>query len=411
MHRDRRLKLLVLTSTFPRWHDDASPRFVADLCAGLARSMDVTVLAPGAAGAAAIEQWDGYTVRRFRYSWPATTQRLADGAILPNLRRNPLLGVQVPVLVGAQYIAATRVMRQERFDAIHAHWAIPQGLVAALLKKHFRVPTVITTHGADVYALNRGPVRWAKRAALRSSDGVTAVSTHLRQQLIALGVDETRIQVLPMGVDTRRFTPALRSESLREALNANGPILLFVGRLVEKKAARYAVEALPAVLGLHPMARLIVVGDGPQRRELEQLVRDRGLTESVQFLGPVSNSDLPAYYASADVFVGPSVVERGGDTESFGVVFAEAMASGCPVVTTDAGGITDVVEHGASGIVVPQRDATAIAAAVNSILSDSARSGDLRRRGIERARAFDHGVIQPAYAELIRSVAEQRRAA
>ena len=129
-----RLKLLVLTSTLPRWTSDTTPTFVADLCASLAQTMDVTLLAPASDGAAPIERQGGVEVRRFRYMYPARLQRLADGAIMPNIRRRPLLAAQIPPFVLAELGAAWRLMRAERFDAIHAHWALPQGFLAALLK-------------------------------------------------------------------------------------------------------------------------------------------------------------------------------------------------------------------------------------------------------------------------------------
>lgn len=402
-----RLKVLVLTSTFPRWKGDTCPMFVADLCAGLSERMEVTVLAPGAEGAASVEAWGGFTVRRFGYGWPARTQQLAVGAIMPNIRRRPILALQVPPFFIMQLWSAWRLMRRERFDAIHAHWAVPQGIVASILKRLFKVPVITTTHGGDIYALRGGPAMVMKRWALRSSDRVTAVSSPLRDEVVALGSDAARVSVLPMGVDTRRFRPDAGSAAIHRELNpAGGPVLLFVGRLVEKKGARYAVEAMPAILEERPDARLIVVGDGPEREMLETLAADRGVAASVRFLGAFANDRLPELYASADIFVGPSVVEANGDTESFGVVFAEAMASGCVVVTTDVGGIADLVQDGETGIVVPPQDSHAISAAVLRLLDDSVLRDGLRLRALRAIRErFDHRRLHAEYVSLIERVA------
>ncbi|MEX2225012.1 MAG: glycosyltransferase [Dehalococcoidia bacterium] len=401
-----RLKILVLTSTFPRWEDDTCPVFVADLCRSLATTMDVTVLAPGAHRAKSLEAWDGFTVRRFRYAWPSRAQLLANGAILPNIQRNRWLLAQVPLFVLCELWAAWRLMRRERFDIIHAHWAIPQGLVASLLKRRFGVPVVITTHGGDIYALRDGAALIAKRFALRTSDRVTAVSSALKAEVVALGIDERRVDVLPMGVDTSRFTPDASSPQLRAMLNPAGPVLLFVGRLVEKKGARYAIKAMPEIAAAHPDARLLVIGDGPERRMLEELVRAFGVERNVAFLGAVPNRDLPAYYASSDVFVGPSVVEENGDTESFGVVYAEAMASGCAVVATDVGGVSDVTGNGEFARMVPQRDCDAIARTVCALLSDREVHTAARARGIRAMRErFDHMRIHRSYADIIERLA------
>jgi glycosyltransferase involved in cell wall biosynthesis len=380
--------------------------FVADLCQGLARRFDVTVLAPGSSGAVARERDDGVGVLRYTYSWPPSTQKLADGAILPNLRAHPLLAAQAPLLVAAQLHAAWRLARTGAFDVIHAHWALPQGWIAALLKRAYGIPVLTTTHGGDIYALKSAPAIRAKQFALRSSDRVTAVSTALKRRVIALGVDEQRVDILPMGVDTSRFAPDAASPELRTRINPLGPVLLFVGRLVEKKGARYAVEAMSTIASLHPGAHLVVIGDGPERPKLEKLTRERHLQDRVLFLGSVPNAELPAYYASADVFIGPSVVEPNGDTESFGVVFAEAMASGCPVVATDAGGIADVTGNGELACLVPQRDAEAIAAAVDELLHNRPRHADLRAAGIEAMRTrFDHRRIHQSYADVIDEIA------
>ena len=399
----RRLKVLVLTSTFPRWQGDACPMFVADLCRGLGERMDVTVLAPGAASALKQEQWDNFEVRRFRYGWPDSTQRLAAGAIMPNIRRNPILMAQVPPFFAAQLYAAWRLMRSEQYDAIHAHWAVPQGIVASILKRMFKVPVITTTHGGDIYALRGGPAMRAKRWALNSSDRITAVSNALRDEVIALGPTEERVSVLPMGVDTHRFLPDAGSLRVRQELNpSGGPIILFVGRLVEKKGARYAVQAMPAVLELLPDARLVMAGDGPEQAMLEALSRELRVEDSVTFMGAVVNKRLPEIYASADVFVGPSVVEENGDREGVPVALGEAMASGCAVIATNAGGIADLVEDDATGLLVAERDPAALATAVTSILSDVGLRSRLREAALASVRArFDHQIIHAAYADVI----------
>ncbi len=401
----RRTGLLVLTSTFPRWIGDTCPMFVAHLSEALARSFDVTVLAPASAGARRFERWGTVAVRRFRYCWPERSQRLADGAILPNLRRNRLLLGQVPGFVLAQLWAAWCLARRGAFDAVHAHWALPQGWVAAVLRARLGIPVLTTTHGGDMYALRSGVPLKAKRWALRSSDRVTAVSRSLKREVLSLGVEEERVSVLPMGVDTARFTPEAASPSLRRELNPDGPVVLFVGRLVEKKGARYAIEAMPEILREEPGARLVVVGDGPERETLVELTEQLEIGAHVSFAGAIPNHELPAHFASADVCVGPSVVEANGDTESFGVVFAEAMASGCPVVATDVGGITDLVVDGKTGFLVPQRNAEAISDRVARLLGDSRIRESMRGEGIARMRdTFDHRRMSAAYADIIKEV-------
>ena len=409
-----RLRALVLASTFPRWQGDTEPAFVYNLCRGLQADFDVTVLAPHAPGASLREEWQGMEVVRFRYFWPERLERLAYGGILPNLRRNRWLWLLVPLFLAAELIAALRLVRSHRPDVIHAHWLLPQGLVAAAAGLITKTPVVITAHGGDLYGV-RGRVQDAlKRWALRRAIALTAVSSDLARVMADLvggsrgspRSGRPRVEVISMGVDTQRFRPDARDERLRRTLGVSGPFLLFVGRLAEKKGVRYLLEAMPAILGNLPAAKLVVVGDGPLRGELESLSRLLGIEESVVFVGGKRQEELPPYYATADVFIGPSIVVSGGDTESFGLVFAEAMASGCAVVASDVGGIRELVREGETGLLVPERDPAAIARAVCALLADD----ELRRRlaagGRSRVkRRFEQRSIANRYARVLREAA------
>jgi glycosyltransferase involved in cell wall biosynthesis len=401
----QRKRLLVLASTFPRWQGDTEPPFVFNLSRELTRHFDVTVLAPHAAGSKTFERIDGLVVRRFRYAWPESLQKLAYGGILPNLKRNKWLWLEVPFFVAAEFLAAWRLIRAEKPDVIHAHWVIPQGIVAGLLSLT-GVPVVVTAHGGDVYGLQGRVQNGIKRWVINRSSRLTAVSKDLKSAMAALAEpDAPSIDVISMGIDTERFHPDNRDPALRERLGISDEMLLFVGRLAEKKGVRYLLEAMPAIRHGHPNVKLVVVGDGPLRQDLEALTRAQGITPNVTFLGAIPQKELPTYYASADVFVGPSIVADGGDTESFGLVFGEAMSSGCPVVASDVGGIRDVVQSGKCGLLVPPADPRAIAGAVNRLLDNTAmrtRFGTKGRTEIVKSHSAQQTVER--HAQLLREV-------
>src|SRR5207302_6302360 len=148
--------------------------------------------------------------------------------------------------------------------------------------------------------------------------------------------------------------------------------VLFVGRLVERKGVSHLVDAVSLLL---PGAdvRLVIVGEGPERARIEARIREQGLDGRVAVRGQVSDAELQAAYAAADAFVLPAVVDRRGDTEGLGVVLLEAMNHRVPVIASAIGGITDIVEDGVSGLLVPPGDATALAAALERL----ARAPDL----------------------------------
>ena len=401
----RRLRILVLTSTFPRWQNDTEPPFVYNLCRSLTNDFTVTVLAPHSPGAAQDELMDGVRVHRFRYFWPEAWQRLAYGGILPNLKRNPLLWAQVPFFLLAEFVAAVRLSRTA--DVVHAHWLIPQGVVGALLSLVAGKPVVTTAHGADIYGLQGKLPRALKRWALNRTTRLTAVSGDLKNEIECLGLGRpSPIRVISMGVDTDRFHPDRQDTHLRQNLGGEGAVVLFVGRLAEKKGVRYLIEAFPAVLKQNPGARLTIVGDGALREDLEALCRSLSLQDCVLFAGAKRPEELPPYFASADVFVGPSIVAEGGDTDSFGLVFAEAMAAGCAVVASNVGGIRELVRDGETGVLVPQRDATAIADAVTLLLADSRLRRSLSDAGRTFVRDnFDERIIARRYAEVLSEAA------
>jgi len=392
-----RPSLLVLTSTFPKSVGDSTPPFVFQLCCHLLPHFDVTVLTPAVRNAPQTETLQGVKVRRFHYFWPRSLERLADGAILESLSRSPWLFLQVPFLVLFELIASFRLARAMRPNVIHAHWFVPQGIVAVLVGRILKIPLVITAHGGDVYGL-RGRLLDALRRALASRcEAITVVSRDMATKLP--NVTSRRGEppsVMPMGVDTRRFSARPHRDE------DSNQTVLFVGRLAKKKGVEYLLRAFPDVLARHPDAHLVVVGDGPCRGELETLSSQLGLADSVRFAGAQPPAELPRFYRGSRVFVGPSVVTRGGDTESFGLVFVEAMAADCPVVGTSVGGIPDVVIHGRTGLLVEPESPAALAAAINGLLDSSAeagRMGSLARRWVRRK--FDWRQVAQGYANLL----------
>jgi glycosyltransferase involved in cell wall biosynthesis len=403
----RRLRVLVLASTFPRWRGDTEPPFVYNLCRGLTEHADVTVLVPHAPGAALQEAWDGMDVRRFRYAWPEKWQRLAYGGILPNLKRNKWLWLQVPFFLAGELFAALKLIRQQRPDVIHAHWLVPQGLVAALINKLTGIPVLVTTHGSDVYAVRGRLQDFLKRWALKHVRYVTAVSFNLLSELCALGLPpDVKSEVISMGVDTSRFDPAHRDDGLLRRLGISRPTVLFVGRLYEQKGVRYLLEAMPKVLQSFPSAALVVIGQGPLRADLERRAADLGIAASVRFLGALAPEELPPYYATADVFVAPSIVGDSGDREAFGLVYAEAMASGCPVIGSAIGGTRELIISRQTGLLVGQKDADALAAAICEVLRDAELREQISSRALSWVRGrFEQSVVSQRYSQALEKAA------
>ena len=283
-------------------------------------------------------------------------------------------------------------LRSGKYDLIHAHWLIPQGLVAILAKKifGFKIPLLCTSHGGDLFAL-RGPFfKVLKKRVLAEADGITVVSRAMKTEVESLGCNPDKIEVIPMGVDLREtFVP---SSKRRE-----GKQILFVGRLVEMKGLIYIIRAFPTVMKHHPDATLVIAGSGPEEGRLRDTVNKLGLGDKVSFKGPIPNQKLPALYQESSMVVFPSIGQEG-----FGLVMVEALGCECPVVATDLPAIRDIIADGETGLIVPQRDDQALAERIIDLLDHPEEGERLARNGrrfvLER---YDWAVIAEKYRELV----------
>lgn len=397
--------LLVLTSTYPRWAGDPEPAFVHELCIRLAAKYEVVVLAPHARGAQTLESMQGVTVRRYRYLPEAWETLAYAGGIPERLRRNPLMLLQVPCLVLALFAGAIRECLRRRVDVIHAHWILPQGVVGAILcRLGRRRALVCTAHGADLHSFNSWPVRRLKSWTLRHADAVTVVSRAMLGLSRALGALPEITRVAPMGVDvSKRFVPP-------EAAARQGRLLLFAGRLVEKKGVRHLIDAFEAVHLEMADARLVIVGEGPEGIELKRQAASLGLDHCITFTGALSQEEVAAYFRLAAVAVFPFVVAAGGDQEGLGLVVVEAQACGCPVIASDLPAVRDTIENGSTGILVQPGSADDLARAILGLFADRSLAEKLGANGRRSAKQqFDWEQVGAHYLEILQGAQERAR--
>ena len=397
------MRILVLTSTFPRWAGDAQPPFVFELSRRLAEHHEVLVLAPHCRGAAERERIAGLQVRRFRYA-PAGLESLAyGGGILESLRQAPWRRLLIPCFLVGELFAAARAIREHDPDVVHAHWLIPQGgvaLLARLFARRGRHPGVVcTSHGADLFALRGGLATLVKAWVVRRAAMLTVVSGAMQAEALRLGVRADKVRVMPMGVDaTDRFTPSAEPRDRMQ--------VLFVGRLVEKKGIAHLLDAWPIVRSRVSDAKLLIVGSGPLEPALRRRSRELGLDECVTFAGPVANAELPSFYRRAAVAVVPSVVARDGDQEGLGLVIAEALACECPVVASDLPAIRDVVQDGETGLLAEPGAAADIAEKILRLLNDVPLARSLAGQGRAKVlQRLDWSAVAQGYGALLSAAA------
>jgi glycosyltransferase involved in cell wall biosynthesis len=394
-------KLLVVTSTFPRWPNDTDPPFVFELCKRLKENYDITVHTPGFYGALAREEMQGIKVHRFRY-FLHRFERLAGGqGIVPKLQRNKLYLVLLPFFLLAQCVSFFILVAKIRPSIIHAHWLIPQGLLAVTAKRLFGVPVVVTAHGADVFSMRQPVFIRLKKYIAKHANRVVTVSTSLAKLLMIDIGNDMSPEVISMGVDSNAFSPENKKSSIRKQYGIRGHFLLYVGRLTEKKGVHFLIDAMLEVVRQYPECRLLIIGHGEQEDELKNKVALLGLENTVFFSGGLPNDKLPPYYATADIFIGPSIQVRGGDSEGFGLTFVEAAMSGCLLIGTRAGGIEDIISDGHNGFLVPPADTKALAEQICQVINGFDSCKELKKRAREDAiERFDWRIIASKYDQL-----------
>jgi len=403
-------RLLVLTSTFPRWKGDKEPRFVYDLCRRLSSSYQIHVVAPHAPGAAKLAKLDGITVYRFPYL-PERWESLAyEGGILSKLKNNRLRTFQVPFFVFFQFLAVRKIMTRMNFAAIHAHWIVPQGFIAILAQVgRYKVPVLCTSHGGDLFGLKGLFWRFLRYWTLKRSAAITVVSNAMALELGPIA-EKIPCWVIPMGTNlSNLFKPALGG--CRQPA-----VLLFVGRLVEKKGVGYLIRAFGRVKQAIPNATLWIVGSGPYEDTLKELADTIAPVVSVRpdkcgvvnpgriiqkgsiaFFGKTSHMDLPRFYRSAAVTVVPSVVAESGDQEGFGLVIVEALGCACAVVASDLPAIRDIITDGETGLLARPADPEDLAAKALRILTNPSLAADIARKGrtvVTQKYAWDKIALQ-----------------
>ena len=317
---------------------------------------------------------------------------------------------QIPFKVFGYAPLFFRRVAQHRPVLVHAHCA-PAGLTALPLARWLKVPLVVTIHGYDATATDddlihsnyRARVYVRKRYVLHQETALyNAVSEFLRKQMIARGFPEERIVVHYIGVDTQFFEP--------DQHTAREPVVLFTGRLTEKKGCAHLIRAMHEVQAFAPETKLVVIGDGELREELEDLASQN--LRNYSFLGMQSPTVVREWMNRSSVFSLPSVRAQSGDREGLGMVFLEAQAMGLPVAGFRSGGVPEAVKDGETGLLAEEGDWRTLAANILTLLEDRNRWRTMSEAGRRWVRAsFDLATqtaeLEGVYARVLEEVGRE----
>ena len=371
----RKIRLLTFSTLYPSSVRPGHGIFVETRLRELLASgeVEVRVVAPVPRFPSTALRWGDYA-RMART--PAREMHHGIDVLHPRYALPPRVGMTIAPLSLALAAAKALLQLQREgfdFDLIDAHYYYPDGVAAALLARWFNKPLTITARGTDLnlipqYTLPRQMMQWAAGKAQAS----IGVSSALVNVLRDWGIADERLHVMRNGVDLQRFRPLPQAEARARLGLTGAPLLLSVGNLVALKGHDIAIDALACLLPKFPQARLVIVGQGPEKGRLLDHAQRLGVADRVTLAGAQPNAELLHWYSAADVFVLAS------SREGWANVLLEAMACGTPVVATDICGTPEVVRPASGGRLVA-RDAAALSAAVESLMAAKPDSAAVRR--------------------------------
>lgn len=381
----RRERVVMVATSYPRYPGDTVGTFMEPIARGLAsRGHDIHMVLPWHPRWTRPGRDGGVTFHLFRYApVPSLNVFGYAGSLEADERLRGAAVVATPLAAAAGWRAARAVARKVNATLMHGHWVVPGGVIAAAAAGSR--PLVISLHGSDVFVAEKhAVVGRAARWAFETARYVTACSEDLRARAIALGARANDSRTIPYGVDSTRFGPDANARTrmrARWAIGADEELVLGVGRLVRKKGFEFLIDAIARLAPARPRLRLVLAGDGDLRAEFERRIASHGLGGRVVMPGVLLQDDVAAALAAADAVAVPSVKDPSGNVDGLPNVVLEALASGTALVASPAGGIGAVVRNEETGLLVPEGDSAALAAALGRLLDDRTFAGRIGAAG------------------------------
>ncbi len=277
------------------------------------------------------------------------------------------------VIRSVQKVIARDSIKQVFFGA-----AAPLGVMARSLRKNGVVNIVALTHGHEVWWAKLWPFSSAISFIGNNVDHLTYLGEFTKSEIAkALSTKaKSRLVKIAPGIDTDHFAPDSESIQLRRDLGLiDKKVIVSVGRLVHRKGQDFLIQSLPAILEKHPTAHILMVGEGPYRKDLTKMVEKLKLSQSVTFIGRIQYKDLPRYICAGDIFAMPSRSRLAGlEVEGLGIVYLEASSCALPVVAGRSGGAPDAVDEGITGFSVDGTSTAEISSAIIKLLDDPAKA-------------------------------------
>lgn len=361
------MKVLHLTTTYPVNDNDPTAVFLKNLISSFSNTIDAYVLTPDT-----VYEDTQRKVFRFRYWFKKYQSLTHDIAIMSKIRKNPLLIFLVPFMIISAAYHLQYYCKKLKIDFIHAHWLFPMGTVAVLLKKLklINCKVIITSHGGDIYSLNKGLFYYCNKFTARNADQIIAVGSPIAEKLNK--EFNVSSEIIPMGTDPEIFYPDTRS--IPDIEN----YFLFVGRLEKSKGIGVLLEAylkyISSLVSEKDAPSLVIIGDGPYRPITESFIKEHQLDYLVSLPGKLPQQQLRKYYSNAICTIIPTLIGANSSEEGFGLVAVEAHLCKCPVIASRIGGLTDIIRDGESGLLFEMGNIESLKNALIQITDNTLRN-------------------------------------
>jgi len=390
-----KIKILILTHNYPRFEGDYAGVFIDLQVKKLfEHNIEPIILAPHDKGIPEFETRNGVKIYRFKYGNSDEDETLAYRGNMHQLVLGSVTGIfKYKDFLNCFRKKAIEIIENENVDIIAGNWLIPSGQVMKTIMNQSKLPMIMSSHGTDVQLMKKYfkvVYRYLKSFCL-NLESWTVVSNFLRDEIISLNSDlESIISVFPLPHDETIFYKD-------DKITKSDKLILAVTRFTEQKRVDYLIRAFALVVEKIHDARLRIIGSGPLKDEIENLINKFGLKNNVEIINQIPQKELKNEYNKASVTVLNSY------KEGFGLALSESMMCGTAVIGTDSGGIKDIIGNNERGILVPVDNSDALAESIMDLLSNKQKRDNLARLGWEYAQMnYASHKSSEKYAQIIK---------
>jgi glycosyltransferase involved in cell wall biosynthesis len=368
------MRIAVIASSYPRFEGDGTAPFVKSISESLYKiGNEVEVVAPY--DPLVVENTPSLVkVHRFKYALGKNLHIMGHAKALDSdIKLKKSVYLLLPFFILFSFIKLLQVTKNQKSHIIHAHWVIPNGLTALIVSKIRKIPLVISLHGSDIFiAKSKWYFRIVAKMIFKNTSFISACSENLLLNAKDLGAPEN-IKLIAWGADPEKFFKInnYKNPKFNFRDNENQTILLCLGRLVHKKGFSNLIKAMPMILEKNNNIKLVIGGDGPLKKDLEDLSKTCGVENSVIFIGEVKWNEVVLFLNCGDIFIQPSIKDEYGNMDGLPTVILEAMACGLPIIASDIGGISLVVKDCLNGKLVIPDDVDDLSRTINSLILES----------------------------------------